>query len=110
MSTAASEALPKSKSAGRTLTTQEAVCEQVLERLGKPPLLFKVDAHNVGGSNYRVNVWCVTPPAEQVISEAGMIIQEACLIGGFIISDSFYVKVSPEGGIVYSNPPIVKRY
>jgi len=32
------------------------------------------------------------------------------LIGGFIISDSFYVKVSPEGGIVYSNPPIVKRY
>ena len=89
---------------------KEAICTQVLERLGRPFRLFKIDAGNVGGSNHRVNVWCETPPKETIKNAAGMIIQEECLIGGYEISDSFYVKVSPEGGIISSDPPIKKKY
>jgi hypothetical protein len=77
---------------------EEAICAQVLERLGRPFYLFKIDAGNVGGSNHRVNVWCETPPKEE------------SMFGGYEISDSFYVKVSPEGGIISSDPPIKKKY
>jgi hypothetical protein len=97
---------PKSK----PINTEDAICSQVLERLGTPELLLKIDAGNVGGNSYRVNVWCSTPPQQLIKNAAGMIVQEECLIGSNIISDSFYVRVSPEGGIIYSNPPINKRY
>jgi len=86
------------------------ICSQILERLGRPYHLFKIDTGNVGGDNYRVNVWCETPPKETVKNADGMITQEACLVGGYVISDSFYIKASPEGGIVSSSPPIKKKY
>ena len=89
---------------------KEIICAQVLERLGRPYRLFKIDAGNVGGNNHRVNVWCETPPKETIKNAAGMIVQEECLVGGYEISDSFYVKVSPEGGIISSSPPIEKKY
>jgi hypothetical protein len=97
-------------SKSKSLNIEQAICSQVLERLGTPELLLKIDAGNVGGSNYRVNVWCSVPPQQLIKSTAGMVIQEECLIGSNVISDSFYVKASPEGGIVSSNPPINKRY
>tara|TARA_R110000751_G_scaffold266196_1_gene365250 strand:- start:480 stop:854 length:375 start_codon:yes stop_codon:yes gene_type:complete len=97
-------------SKSKTANIDDAVCEQVLERLGHPSNLLKIEAGNVGGNNYRVNVWCKSPPAEMIKNAAGMIIQEPCFISSYMISDSFYVRVSPEGGIIYSNPPINKRY
>lgn len=97
-------------SKSKPLNVEQAICSQVLERLGTPELLLKIDAGNVGGNNYRVNVWCTTPPQQMVKNAAGMIVQEECLIGSNVISDSFYVKASPEGGIVSSSPPINKRY
>ena len=45
---------------------KEIICAQVLERLGRPYRLFKIDAGNVGGNNHRVNVWCETPPKETI--------------------------------------------
>ena len=77
---------------------KETICSQVLERLGKPIYFFKIEAGNVGGNSHRVNVWCETPAKGE------------CLVGGYEISDSFYVKVSPEGGIISSSPSIEQKY
>ena len=99
-----------SASKPRPINVEQAICSQVLDRLGVPERLLKINAGNVGGNNYRVNVWCITPPQQMVKNAAGMVIQEECLISSNIITDSFYVKASPEGGIVSSSPPINKRY
>jgi len=93
-----------------TKSIEETICSQVLGMLGRPKRMFKITAINVGGSNYRVNAWCETPPKKTVKNCAGAVVQEECLIGGYIISDSFYVKVGDEGGIISSNPPIEKKY
>ena len=89
---------------------EETICSQVLERLGRPIRLVKITAMNVGGNNYRVNTWCKTPPQRTVKNSTGATVQEECFVSGYVISDSFYVKASPEGGIISSDPPIEKKY
>ena len=37
-------------SKSKSLNIEQAICSQVLERLGTPELLLKIDAGNVGGS------------------------------------------------------------
>jgi hypothetical protein len=85
---------PKSK-----LVPEEAVRQAVFEKLGKPGNLYRVDVSHVGFANadppdnrFRFNVWCEVTENQ------------------YLITDSFYLQVSPEGGIVSSDPKIQKKY
>jgi hypothetical protein len=66
----------------------------VLERLGKPSNLKRVQVQHLWDDNYRANVWCEVGERFQTQN----------------ITDSFFLCVSPEGGIITSNPTIEKRY
>tara|TARA_Y100000034_G_scaffold135296_1_gene206615 strand:- start:3019 stop:3420 length:402 start_codon:yes stop_codon:yes gene_type:complete len=69
----------------------ETICQEVMERLGKPPNFYRCTAKNITGtSNFRVNVW------------------NSSTMGCGTITDSFFVKVNDEGVIV--SPEIKKKY
>lgn len=70
------------------------IVKEVLERLGRPEALYRVDAKRMWGNQYRVNVYCV--------QEADRPVQ------GVRISDSFFVTMSDEGLI--SQPTISRKY
>lgn len=68
---------------------------QVLEKVGRPPRLHRVEVCRHHDGNYRVNIW-VEPVADSALS-----------IGVHILS-SYYLKVSDTGEILRSNPPLTK--
>ena len=85
------EEIKKNKQSDHSFIIKEAV----LERLGKPTNLWKIDVIHLWDNRYRVNMWC----------------EKKGRIGStYRITDSFFVITSPEGGIVESRPQIVKRY
>lgn len=78
-----------------TKNLSEAVTKNVLNRLGKPQNLTKIVANPVGDQRFRVNIWCAVNPEIIVHSD---------------ITDSFYVVVNEDGGIIRSSPDIVRKY
>jgi len=75
----------------------EKITSQVLEKVGKPPRLHRVEVCRHHDSNYRVNIW---EKLEQVGDSAfSMAVQ---------IRSSYYLKVSDTGEIIRSNPPLTK--
>lgn len=72
---------------------------QVLERLGEPENLHKIAVKPLWDRFYRINVIC-----EEEAAGIRMALSE------YRITDSFFVRVSPEGGIIRSEPEITKRY
>jgi hypothetical protein len=75
----------------------EKIKSQVLEKIGKPPRLQRVEVSRHHNGNYRVNIW-EQPELDKSI---------AVTIGSRIRS-SYYLKVSDTGEIIHSNPPLAK--
>ena len=70
---------------------------QVLEKVGRPPRLHRVEVCRHHDGNYRVNIW------EQLEPMA-----DSALSLGVHIRSSYYLKVSDTGEILRSNPPLTK--
>ena len=75
----------------------EKIKSQVLEKVGRPPRLDRVEVCRHHDGNYRVNIWEQLEPT-----------------GDFALSirvhirSSYYLKVSDTGEIIRSNPPLTK--
>ena len=75
----------------------EKIRSQVLEKVGRPPRLHRVEVCQHHDGNYRVNIWEEQEPA-------GDYALSIC-VG---IRSSYYLKVSDTGEIIRSNPPLTK--
>jgi hypothetical protein len=84
---------------------EDSVCKEVLRLLGKPPKFYRITAGKVSDNAYRVNVWAEKPQSTGGVYEC----YEDNLCPSYLICDSFYVKVSPEG-VISSTDPIKKKY
>jgi hypothetical protein len=75
----------------------EKITSQVLEKVGRPPRLHRVEVCRHHDGNYRVNIWA---QSESKGDSASLI--------GVRIRSSYYLKVSDTGEIIRSNPPLTK--
>jgi len=71
---------------------------QILEKIGRPPRLHRVEVCRHHNGNYRVNIWEELEP-----------IGEFSLSKRIHIGASYYLKVADSGEILHSNPPLKKR-
>ncbi len=70
---------------------------QVLEKVGLPPCLHRVEVCKQHNGNYRVNIWERHEP-----------VGDSDLSDNVHIWSSYYLKVSDAGEIIRSNPPLTK--
>ena len=70
--------------------------KQLFERLGKPKGLNHVGLRNVYGNAWRVTIYCEVPGDNYLGVKTA-------------ITDSFFLKISPEGGLISSDPVIEKK-
>ncbi len=82
---------------GEVSNHTEKIKSQVLEKVGKPARLHRVEVCRHHDSNYRVNIWVELEPMGD--STFSMAVQ---------IRASYYLKVSDTGEIIRSNPPLTK--
>ena len=75
----------------------EKIMSQVLEKVGRPPRLHRVEVCQHHDGNYRVNIWEQHEPV-------GDYALSMCVR----IRSSYYLKVSDTGEIIRSNPPLTK--
>ena len=75
----------------------EKITSQVLERIGRPPRLHRVEVCRHHDGNYRVNIWEEHDPTG-----------DFALSNSVHIGPSYYLKVSDTGEIIRSNPPLTK--
>lgn len=73
------------------------IITKVFDKLGKPKDLMKYFVRNIYQNRYRVNI-IRKDPDQTLCFEAGK------------ITDSFFIQLSQDGEIVYSNPEIIRRY
>ena len=76
----------------------EKIKSQVLEKVGKPPRLHRVEVCRHHNGNYRVNVWEKREPTG-----------DTAFATAVHIGSSYYLKVSDSGEIINSNPPLTQR-
>lgn len=75
----------------------EKIKSQVLEKVGRPPRLHRVEVCRHHNGNYRVNIWeRLEPTGDSAFSTLAHILS------------SYYLKVSDSGEIISSNPPLTK--
>jgi hypothetical protein len=91
------QAAPKKDEPVAVPNHTEKIKSQVLEKVGRPPRLHRVEVCRHHGGNYRVNIWEELEPDGQF----------AVTIAPRIRS-SYYLKVSDTGEIIRSNPPLTK--
>ena len=86
----------------------QKICDQVLQQIGRPPNLIKIDAINVFGQLWRVNVWC---HIQREVQDAGGMARGLVkrLIPDNTITHSFFIHVDDAGRILASYPPIPAR-
>ncbi len=72
------------------------IARAIISQLGRPKNLHEVKIISLWDDRYRINVWCGD--------------DRGPLHSSIRISDSFFVKVSPEGGIISCDPPLKKKY
>lgn len=70
---------------------------QILEKVGRPPRLHRVEVCRHHNGNYRVNLWEQLEPTGDFALGAPV-----------HILSSYYLKVSDTGEILHSNPPLTK--
>jgi hypothetical protein len=91
------QATPKKDEPVAVPNHTEKVKSQVLERVGRPPRLHRVEVCRHHNGNYRVNIWeQLEPDGQFAVSIAPR------------IRSSYYLKVSDTGEIIRSNPPLTK--
>ncbi|WP_372721685.1 hypothetical protein [Novipirellula sp.] len=75
----------------------DKIKSQVLEKVGRPPHLHRVEVCRHHNDNYRVNIWeKLEQPGDFAVSTR------------VHIWSSYYLKVSDSGEITASNPPLTK--
>jgi hypothetical protein len=79
--------------------SRNKVKEKVLNRLGRPSDLFKIDAYNVYDNKWRINVWCDRKPKED----------SNCTVESKELRHSYFC-VMTEGGTLRCKPKISKLY
>ncbi|TWU24311.1 hypothetical protein Pla52o_22380 [Novipirellula galeiformis] len=73
----------------------EKIKAQVLQKVGRPPRLHRVEVCRHHNDNYRVNIWeKLEQPGDFAVSMR------------LHIWSSYYLKVSDSGEIIRSNPPL----
>lgn len=92
MNAIATEEKKKVKLEGQNLS--DTIRSNVFKALGKPENMVRINLVNVFDNRWRMNIWTK-------ISESGGIIRAQ-------ISDSFFLHVDEQGGIVH--PAIEKKY
>jgi hypothetical protein len=75
----------------------EKIKSQVLAKIGTPPRLHRVEVSKHHNGNYRVNIWEQPEP-----------IKNLAVTVSARIRSSYYLKVTDEGEIICSNPPLAK--
>ena len=78
---------------------QHKVREKILNRLGRPSDLFKVDVKNVYGNKWRINVWCDRKPEDE----------SNCTVGSKELRHSYFCTVT-KGGTLRCKPKIERLY
>ena len=91
------QAAPKKDEPVAVPNHTEKIKSQVLEKVGRPPRLHRVEVCRHHGGNYRVNIW------EQLESMG-----DSAFSMAVHIRSSYYLKVSDTGEIIRSNPPLTK--
>ena len=90
-------AAPKKDEPVAVSNRTQKIKSQVLEKVGKPSRLHRVEVCRHHDGNYRVNIW------EQLESMGDSVFSTAVTI-----RSSYYLKVSDTGEIIRSNPPLTK--
>jgi hypothetical protein len=72
---------------------------EILSRLGTPPNLQHIVVKRLWDDYYRVNVVCTHATQGDLLA-----------LSQLEITDSFFVRASPEGGVLRAEPPIVRKY
>lgn len=75
----------------------EKIKSQVLEKIGRPPRLHRVEVCKQHNGKYRVNIWEQPEP-----------VKDLAVTVSARIRSSYYLKVSDTGEILESNPPLTK--
>ena len=91
------QAAPKKDEPVAVPNHTEKIKSQVLEKVGRPPRLHRVEVCRHHDGNYRVNIWEQLEP-----------MGDFALSMGVHIRSSYYLKVSDTGEIIRSNPPLTK--
>ena len=91
------QAAPKKDEPVAVSNHTETITSQVLEKVGRPPRLHRVEVCQHHNGNYRVNIW-----------EQRELSGEFALSNCVHIRSSYYLKVSESGEILHSNPPLAK--
>lgn len=86
--------LPDASSRLSESAVELMVVQRVLDQLGTPTNLYRVDAHRVWGDNFRVNVFCA--------------LQTGLAVPQILITDSFFVTLTQDG--LVARPSISRRY
>jgi hypothetical protein len=91
------QAAPKKNEPAVIPNHTEKIKFQVLEKVGRPPRLHRVEVCRHHNGNYRVNIWEQREPTG-----------DFALSNCVHIRSSYYLKVSDTGEIIRSNPPLTK--
>ena len=76
---------------------EKVVTSEVMKRLGKPSVDWKITANNVFDDKWRVNVWVNSNKPDAIMKQ-------------MLIKHSYFVTASPEGEIVAVDIEIEKCY
>lgn len=71
----------------------DKIKSQVLEKIGNPPRLYRIEVSKHHNRNYRVNIWQRSEPEKNTSPTIAL---------------SYYLKLSDTGEIISSDPPLVK--
>ena len=93
----ADQAAPKKDEPVAVPNHTEKIKSQVLEKVGRPPRLHRVEVCRHHDGNYRVNIW-------EHLESMG----DSAYSMAVHIRSSYYLKVSDTGEIIRSNPPLTK--
>ena len=91
------QAAPKKDEPVAQSNHTEKIKSQVLEKVGRPPHLHRVEVCRHHDGNYRVNIWEQLEP----MGDSGLSMRVR-------IRSSYYLKLSDTGEIIRSNPPLTK--
>jgi len=88
---------------------EDSVKEQVFARLGRPKNLARTTVvFCKDGCHARINVWCDVPIEKKTGYFA--VVQNTIFDSRRQLTDTFYLRLSPEAGIIEATPQIEKKY
>ena len=87
---------------------RDRITKQVLELLGRPNDLWRVDVHLYQGRKARVNIWRTL----QIETTPGYsaVLHRTIFSDHKRITDSFYLRLTPAAEIIDASPAIIKKY